>query len=58
MTGTVDTSKIVGYEVVGPEADTAVVSKLVMYVIYMPGSPTGTPAPKQAHVYSQIIRNS
>jgi len=56
MTATVDVSKVVGSAVIGPKADTATVSKLVMYIIYVPGSPTGTPANPQAQVYSQIVK--
>lgn len=53
-----EVSKLTEYVALGPPADTAVVSKLVMFLVLVPGDDGTGPAPasRQVHVYAQKIR--
>jgi hypothetical protein len=53
----IEAPKIVQSVVFGPPADTAIVSKLVMYVILRPGAGDDE-SNRQGHVHSQIARRS
>lgn len=37
-------------------ADTAQISKIVAYLLLVPGTEDGEPPERQAHVFSQILR--
>lgn len=54
----IEVSKLTQFVTVGPDSDEIAVSKLAMFVLLVPGDPTGgeEAASRQVHVYSQKIR--
>lgn len=57
MADQAEVSKLVEGVGIGPLADRAVTSKLVMYVLAVP-SDAGDDSNRQGHVYSRIIRRT
>lgn len=43
---------------IGPDGDEASVPKLNMYVLLIPGEPSGEEPNRQAHVHTRIIKRS
>lgn len=56
MANQVEVTKSVAHVVTGSPADNVAVSKVVMYLILVPGESGPDTSNKQGHVHTQIIR--
>jgi hypothetical protein len=58
MADQVETPKVVGYSITGPTANDASATKVVAYMILVPGEIAAGDTTRQGHVHAQILRRS
>jgi hypothetical protein len=56
MANQVEVAKLTQHTAIGPPADNIAVSKLVMFVLLVPGESGPDTSNRQGHVHTQIIR--